>query len=92
MTHLVESRSNLERKISTEDLVEVRRLFREKPTGDQCYTFFAGGTYLHYAASHPSVAMVEALIDIGFDVNKPVRRGGYGVTVACSNGHLEVAK
>lgn len=79
--------------IASEDIGEVRRLFRENPQEINGYTYFAGGTYLHYAASHPSVAMVEALVGIGFEINKPGSiDGDLALTVACAGGHHEVAE
>ncbi|HYI63393.1 MAG TPA: ankyrin repeat domain-containing protein [Allosphingosinicella sp.] len=79
--------------IADEDIDEVRRLFRENPQEINGYTYYAGGTYLHYAASHPSVAIVKALVDIGFEINKPGSLDGdVALTNACAAGHYEVAR
>lgn len=73
--------------IDSTDLVNARRLFVENPAEIDAYTFFGGGTYLHYAAAHGSPTMIQLLVELGFDVNKPGKQDGdTALCGACGTG------
>jgi len=79
--------------IKADDVADVRRLFGENPEEIDGYTFFGGGTYLHYAASHGSVRMIEAMLEIGFALDKPGRLDGeLPLNTACGYGRLALAR
>lgn len=76
------------------DLEELRRLFRENPDEIDGYTFFGGGTYLHYAAAHSATpAVLDLLIELGFNVNKPGQNwGDVALCSACAEGRADLAE
>lgn len=76
--------------IRASDLVGARRLFDDNPAEIDAYTFFGGGTYLHYAAAHGSPAMIQLLVELGFNVNKPGKQAGeVALCEACGAGRPE---
>lgn len=76
--------------IHASDLVKASRLFAENPAEIDAYTFFGGGTYLHYAAEKGSPAMIQLLVELGFDVNKPGKLwGDVALCGACGTGRPE---
>ncbi|WP_395782003.1 ankyrin repeat domain-containing protein [Aquidulcibacter sp.] len=79
--------------ISVGDVDLTRSLFFQHPEMVNAFIPFGGGTFLHLAASKQGVDMAEALLKIGFDVNKGGKFAGDTALVsACSYGNYSVAK
>lgn len=75
------------------DLEVVRWLFEQHPVEKQAFTFFAGGTWLHYAARKSSVEAVELLLGLGIDVNILDRSAERTPLVdAASGGRVEIVR
>lgn len=79
--------------ISIGDIDQTCGLFSRHPEMVNAFIPFGGGTFLHLAASKQGVDMAEALLKIGFDVNKGGKFAGDTALVsACSYGNYSVAK
>lgn len=80
--------------IRTGAIADLERLFRENPDEVDGYTFFAGGTYLHFAAANAvNAAVVAAMLDIGFGVNKPsTGEGELAICPACGAGNIAIVR
>ena len=77
-------------RIASGDVEQTRSLLLAHPELANLHTFFAGGTLLHYAAAKSSVAMIELLVAMGFDV--AVRGKTYqdsALHCACTHGRIE---
>jgi uncharacterized protein len=76
---------------SNVDLLE--RLFLNSPEEIHAFTFFAGGRWLHYAASKGKLEVVEKLLAMGADVEALDRSAERTALVdACAFGHFEVVQ
>jgi len=72
---------------------ELVRIFHDHPEQVNAYTFFAGKTWLGYAAGQGKIKSVQALVDLGLDINQGCKREN--VTPICDaagNGHLEIVQ
>lgn len=66
--------------------------FIKNPEHINCYTPFAGGTWLHFASGENSVDVVKVLLDIGFDPNKgDIMDGSLPIVSACHRKNFEIA-
>jgi len=55
------------------------------------YTPFAGGTWLHYAASDSNLEVVNCLLELGFDPNKSDNLdGGLPIVRASHRAHISI--
>ena len=77
--------------IRAKDLEFVKRFFAENPDYLDSYTPFAGGTWLHVAASDGDVPIVRHLISIGMDVNEGDMRDGRSPLVNAAHENYDVA-
>lgn len=78
--------------IRNRDLESVKRFFAENPEYLDAYTPFAGGTWLHVAASDGDVPIVAHLISIGMDINEGDMREGRTALVNAAHENYEVAE
>jgi uncharacterized protein len=79
--------------ISETNIDKLLALFSRYPDEIDGYTFFGGGTYLHYAAAHSSVEIVDVMIKLGFDLNKRGNlRDEVALDAACGNGNVDVVR
>lgn len=75
------------------DVEDVKKLFAQYPDQINTYIPFGGGTFLHLAASEPSLDMVKCLVEIGFDINKmSSAEGDAAIADACRNGHYGIVE
>ncbi|RYG12565.1 MAG: hypothetical protein EON92_07960 [Burkholderiales bacterium] len=84
--------ANILDAIKREDFQSITELVGRNP--DQLhYTPFGFQTWLGYAAGHSSLAVVEHLLSLGFDVNEgDPRENVKPLCCACFNGQLAVAE
>jgi uncharacterized protein len=77
--------------IETGDCATLRRLIQDNPKHINARTPFAGGTWLHYAASMGRVEVAQALLDLGFEVNQAGYMEGYmALCRAAGRGHVKM--
>lgn len=71
----------------------LEKLIAANPKSIGARTPFAGGTWLHYAASAGTLQVVERLVKVGFDVNKPgYQEGDLALDCAASAGRVDIAR
>lgn len=79
--------------ITRADINEIEKLFQQNPDQINAHIPFAGGTFLHLAASEPSLEVVKYLIKIGFEINKKsTLEGETALDNACSYGNYDIAE
>lgn len=79
--------------IKTDDVALVRSLFEAHPESKTFFTFFAGGTWLHYVSGRGQLEIVELLLSLGMDINGRDREGERTALVdAASDGRVEVVQ
>jgi ankyrin repeat protein len=79
--------------IKTEDVGMLRELFKENPEQITFVTPFGAQTWLGFAAQVGKLRSVEALVDIGFDVNAgDARDDQKPICSAADNNHQEVVE
>ncbi|MFA6114596.1 MAG: ankyrin repeat domain-containing protein [Sphingomonas sp.] len=79
--------------ISRGDIDQTRYLFSRYPDMINSFIPFGGGTFLHLAASRQGPDLIEAMIEIGFEVNKAGRVAGDTALVSASSyGNYAVAR
>lgn len=77
--------------IESSDCATLRRLIQDNPKHINARTPFAGGTWLHYAASMGRVDVAQALLELGFDVNQPgYMEGDLALCNAAGRGHVKM--
>jgi len=78
--------------IRNKDLESVKRLFSEHPEYLDAYTPFAGGTWLHVAASDGNVPIVAHLLDLGMNIDEGDMRDGRSPLVNAAHENYEIAE
>ena len=73
--------------IKDDDVDELRMLMSENPEQLTCNTFFAGQTWLGYAASNGKLSSMAVLVELGADINQGDHRENVKpiCTAACNN-------
>ncbi|WP_164156003.1 ankyrin repeat domain-containing protein [Sandarakinorhabdus rubra] len=77
--------------VNASDLPAIRQLFTDHPEQLHAQTFFAGQTWLGYAAQKGQLAVVETLAALGADINQGDREGARPIVSAARFGHANVA-
>lgn len=77
----------------TGDVGALRELLRVNKKALDRRPAFAGGNWMHYAASHPHLDTIEYLVSMGFDPDEP----GYlhqdrPIVIAARRGHLDIVR
>lgn len=79
--------------ISAGDIDQTRALFSEYPEMINSFIPFGGGTFLHLAVSKQGSDMADAMVKIGFDIDKEGKVvGDTALLSACSYGNYPAAK
>lgn len=79
--------------IDNEDCEQLISIFEEFPEQKSAHTFFAGSTWLGYAAGEGKLRSVKALVEIGLDINQGCKRdNATPICNAAGSGALDVVE
>ena len=81
----------LEKCINKGTVKELRAALNNNPELIE-YHDFLGHTVLQKAVLANRIDICEELIELGADINEKGRRGQFALNVACSKGHVDIAK
>ena len=78
--------------INEEDSKQIASFFQKYPDQKRAYTFFAGKTWLGYAAGQGKIAAVRSLVMAGLDVNQGCKRDNVNPICDAAQGHLDIVQ